>query len=168
VNEMVRNAGPPGRDEEAVRRFVEHTAMTFANWGFPRMAARVMMMLMAADEVHLTAADIAERLQISPAAVSGAVRYLQQLGIVVKEPVPGSRRDTYRLRDDAWYQTSIVKGGIFAIIVKLAAEGVEAAGGRETVAGERIGQMADFYDFVQGELVGMMARWEAHSGQHLE
>jgi len=168
MDQMVRNAGPPARDDEAVRRFVEHTAMTFADWGFPRMAARVMMMLMAADETSLTAAEIAERLQISPAAVSGAVRYLQQLGLVVKEPVPGSRRDIYRLRDDAWYQGSIIKGGIFAVIVKLAAEGVEAAGGRDTVAGERIGQMADFYEFIQSELGGLLARWEQRSGQHLE
>jgi len=168
MDQMVRNAGPPARDDEAVRRFVEHTAMTFADWGFPRMAARVMMMLMAADETSLTAAEIAERLQISPAAVSGAVRYLQQLGLVVKEPVPGSRRDIYRLRDDAWYQGSIIKGGIFTVIVKLAAEGVDAAGGRDTVAGDRIGKMGDFYEFIQGELGGLLARWEQRSGQHLE
>ena len=35
-------------------------------------------------------------LRISPAAVSGAVRYLIRLGLVHKERVPGSRRDCYR------------------------------------------------------------------------
>lgn len=155
-----RNAGPPaGRDEEAVRQWVEHMAMTFANWGFPRMAARVLMLLMAADEDRLSAADIAERLQISPAGVSGAVRYLQQLRLVVREPVPGSRRDLYRLPDDAWYQGSLVKNGIFAIVMKLSLEGVEAAGGRTTPAGARIAQMGDFYAFIQGEIDGILTRW---------
>ncbi|NUR73971.1 MAG: MarR family transcriptional regulator [Hamadaea sp.] len=153
--------GPPERDEDGVRRFVEHTAMTFANYGMPRMAARVLMLLMAAEESTLTAAEIADGLAISPAAVSGSVRYLQQLGLVVKEPVPGSRRDVYRLPDDAWYQGAMVKGGIFAVVGKLAAEGVEAAGGRGTVAGGRIAEMADFYAFIQDEMAGLMERWEA-------
>jgi len=167
VNEIVRNAGPPPgstgrRDEEGVRRFVEHTAMTFASYGMPRMAARVLMLLMAAEEPNLTAADIADRLAISPAAVSGSVRYLLQVGLAVKEPVPGSRRDVYRLPDDAWYQGAMVKGGIFAIVGKLAADGVDAAGGPETVAGGRIAEMADFYAFIQDEMTGLLERWEAH------
>ena len=40
------------------------------------MPARVFSALLATDSGRLTAAELAERLQISPAAVSGAVRYL--------------------------------------------------------------------------------------------
>lgn len=80
------------RDEEGVRRFVEHMAMSWAEWGFPRMAARVLMVMMAADEEALTAAELGDRLEISPAAVSGAVRYLIQIGMLAREPVPRPRR----------------------------------------------------------------------------
>ena len=41
------------RNEEALRQFVERMAMTFAHWGFPRMAARVLITLMAAEEDSL-------------------------------------------------------------------------------------------------------------------
>ena len=41
---------PSPRDEAQVRLFVENMAMFLADWGFPRMAARVLMVLMAADE----------------------------------------------------------------------------------------------------------------------
>ena len=48
--------------------------MIFTDWGFPRMPSRVLITLMAADEEALTAAELAGRLGVSPAAISGAVR----------------------------------------------------------------------------------------------
>ena len=65
--------------------------------------------LMAADERALTAAELAERLGVSPAAISGAVRYLTQIGMLHREPSPGSRRDRYRLPDDPWYEVTLAK-----------------------------------------------------------
>ena len=58
------------------------------------MPARVFAALLATDSGRLTAAELAELLQISPAAVSGAVRYLTQVGMVHREREPGSRRDS--------------------------------------------------------------------------
>ena len=53
--------------------------------------------LLAADAARLTADDIAAVLQVSPAAVSGAVRYLLPVGLATRVvPSPGSRRYWYR------------------------------------------------------------------------
>jgi DNA-binding transcriptional regulator GbsR (MarR family) len=100
-NDPSEPADAPGvvaaqRDDEAVAQFVEHAARVFADWGFPRMAARVLFVMMTANEPGLTAADLAERLGVSPAAISGAVTYLIQLGLLERVPVPGSRRDLHR------------------------------------------------------------------------
>lgn len=151
-----------GRDEEAVRQYVESMARWLADWGFPRMAARVLIMMMSADEYSFTAADIAERLEISPAAVSGAIRYLLQLELVVREVVPGSRRDRYRIPHDTWYQAAMVKGGLFGQLAKLSAEGAAAAGGPETPAGERLTEMSEFYVFLQEEVGGLLDKWRRH------
>jgi DNA-binding transcriptional regulator GbsR (MarR family) len=95
-----------GRDEERVRAFVEQLALTFTDWGFPRMPSRVLVTLMSADEDALTAAELAERLDVSPAAISGAVRYLIHVGLLQRVPTPGSRRDRYRLPLDPWYESA--------------------------------------------------------------
>jgi biotin operon repressor len=153
------------RDEEGVRRFVEHMAMSWAEWGFPRMAARVLMVMMAADEEALTAAELGDRLEISPAAVSGAVRYLIQIGMLAREPVPGSRRDRYRLPDDAWYQASSLKGGLYKMIVDMAGQGVTALGGDETASGARIAEMRDFFVFLEAELGALLDKWHESRGQ---
>ncbi|MBS1698166.1 MAG: MarR family transcriptional regulator, partial [Actinobacteria bacterium] len=72
--------------------------------GFPRMPGRVMMALIAAPAEGYTAAELAERLGVSPAAVSGAVRYLQSLHIVHRVSRAEQRRDHYVIVEDTWYE----------------------------------------------------------------
>ncbi|WP_431891489.1 GbsR/MarR family transcriptional regulator [Micromonospora haikouensis] len=153
-------ADPPRRNEEAVHHFVERMAMAFAEVGFPRMAARVLFTVMSADD-PLTAAEIGERLDVSAAAVSGAVRYLTQFGMLVREPVKGSRRDRYRLPDNPWYEGTITKTGIYKNLIDLADGGVDALNGRGTVASERVSEMRDFFVFVQEEIDSLGERWRA-------
>jgi DNA-binding Lrp family transcriptional regulator len=149
------------RDDAAVRQFIEHIAMTFADLGFPRMAGRVLFAILCAEEDALTAPEIAERLGISPAAVSGAVRYLIQLQMLHREPVPGSRRDRYRLPSDTWYEVSALKGTAYKVFAEITADGVVALGGPGTRAGARVDQMREFYEFLHNEIPGLLDRWEA-------
>src|SRR5260370_14964181 len=82
--------------------YVERFAAVLVAAGFPAMPARVFVALLVAEDGRLSAADLAERLRVSPAAVSGAVRYLIQVGLAHKERVPGSRRDYYRMPGNMW------------------------------------------------------------------
>jgi predicted transcriptional regulator len=150
---------PYQRDEAAMRNFVEQMARTLADWGLPRMAARVLFVMMSADERSLTASELAERLEVSPAAISGAVRYLIQINMVAREPVAGSRRDRYRLVDDSWYEVTLAKMSLIKTIGDAAAQGVVAAGGPDTPAGARLANMRDFYVFVQEALPGLLDQW---------
>jgi len=149
------------RDEPAVRDFVEHMAMTLEHWGFPRMPGRVLVAMMSADEDSLTAADLSARLAVSPAAISGAVRYLIQFGLLERAPAPGSRRDRYRMPNGAWYEASVTKGDVLKTLADLADGGVSALGGATTPAGARVAEMRDFFRFVQGELEDLLTRWRA-------
>ncbi|MGC5017253.1 GbsR/MarR family transcriptional regulator [Micromonospora sp. DT47] len=150
----------PTPHEEEVHLFVERMAMAFADVGFPRMAARVLFAVMSADE-PLTAAEIGERLGVSAAAVSGAVRYLTQFGMLVREPVKGSRRDRYRMPDNPWYEATITKTGLYKNFIDIATAGVDALRGPATPAGERVAEMRDFFVFVQEEIDSLGERWRA-------
>ena len=149
------------RDEEGVRRFVEQLAMMLAEWGFPRMPARVLGSMMTADEDSLTAADLAERLGVSAAAISGAVRYLNHIGMLAREPAPGSRRDRYRLPQNPWYQTSLLEGQLLKALAALSDEGIAAVGSEATPAGARIAEMRDFFRFLEDELASLLDKWRA-------
>ncbi|MFC0532248.1 GbsR/MarR family transcriptional regulator [Phytohabitans kaempferiae] len=148
------------RDEQVVSRFVEHFAMTMNDLGFPRMPARVLGALTVADEPGLTAGEIGERLGVSPAAISGAVRYLVQVGLVAREPVPGSRSDRYRLPNQAWYLASQQKGGTYKRIAEVVQEGVDAVGDDASPSGQRLVEMRDFFLFMQDAVGELLAKWD--------
>src|SRR3954451_24165897 len=95
----------PSRDPAAVSRYVERFAQVFVDAGMPRIASRIFVALVATDNSRLTAAELSEQLRASPAAISGGVRYLVQVGLVSREREPGSRRDHYRVDSDVWYQS---------------------------------------------------------------
>ncbi|MDQ6739943.1 MAG: MarR family transcriptional regulator, partial [Actinomycetota bacterium] len=80
------------RDEQALRAAVEQSAAVLASAGFPKMPARVLMSLMVSDDGALTASELAQRLEVSAAGISGAVRYLQTIGIIRRVAQSGSRR----------------------------------------------------------------------------
>ncbi|MGY0059720.1 GbsR/MarR family transcriptional regulator [Streptomyces sp. LZ34] len=139
-----------------------------AEAGMQRMGARVFAALLASDSGKLTAAEIAERLQISPAAVSGAVRYLAQLNLITREREPGSRRDQYRLYNEVWYEAVSNRDQILTRWQHTMRDGAKVLG-PHTPAGARAIRTAEFYEFMQKELVGMLARWRARQeGAHQE
>ena len=99
----------PDGATESLPEFIEKFAAVLILAGFPPMPARVFVALLVTDSGRLTAAELADLLQISPAAVSGAVRYLGGLGLVHKERVPGSRREYYRMPGDIWHQVLLLR-----------------------------------------------------------
>ncbi|MEU8825939.1 MarR family transcriptional regulator [Streptomyces sp. NPDC048636] len=163
MRETTQPEGAPSvsRDPEAVSRFVERFAADLAEAGMQRMGARVFAALLVSDSGQLTSAELAERLQISPAAVSGAVRYLTQVAMVAREREPGSRRDRYRLHNEVWYETLTRRDQLLIRWEGTMRDGAEVLG-PDTPAGRRVSETAEFFEFMQQELPKMLDRWRAH------
>ncbi|CAL9481873.1 hypothetical protein SUDANB58_03072 [Streptomyces sp. enrichment culture] len=150
-----------GRDPEAVSRFVEHFAAQLVEAGLPRMPARVFAALLASDTGTLTSADLGEQLKVSPAAVSGAVRYLAQVHMVSREREPGSRRERYRVHADQWYEALTNREAVLKRWEDALREGV-AGLGADSPAGRRLAETLAFFEFLQVEVAAMMDRWRTH------
>ncbi|MFJ3335285.1 GbsR/MarR family transcriptional regulator [Streptomyces sp. NPDC086766] len=150
-----------GRDPESVSRFVEHFAAQLVEAGLPRMPGRVFAALLASDTGALTSAELGEQLKVSPAAVSGAVRYLAQVHMVSRERAPGSRRERYRVHGDQWYEALTNREAIIKRWEDALREGVTSLGA-DTPAGRRLAETLAFFEFVEHEVEAMMERWRVH------
>ncbi|MBY8341287.1 MarR family transcriptional regulator [Streptomyces spinosirectus] len=146
------------RDPEVVSRFVEHFAAQLVEAGMPRMPARVFAALLAADDGALSSADLGEQLKISPAAVSGAVRYLAQVHLVSRQREPGSRRERYQVHSDQWYEVLGNRELILKRWQDALREGV-ATLGADTRAGRRLAETLAFFQFVESEFSELLERW---------
>lgn len=150
--------GAPSRTRDGVSRFVENFAAVLTEAGFPRMPARLFAALLASDSGTMTSAELAGLLRISPAAISGAVRYLMQINLVSREHEPGSRRDCYRVHSDVWYEAIAKRDRVLTRCEQSLREGVELLG-RGTGAGARIAETLAFFEFIQDELHTLLERW---------
>ncbi|HWJ07828.1 MAG TPA: MarR family transcriptional regulator [Nocardioides sp.] len=144
----------------APARFVERFGSALTAAGMPRLPARVFACLLADDDGAMTAAELGEALEVSPASVSGAVRYLQQVRMIHRERQPGTRRDLYVVADDAWHDAVISAGQVYQPLRAVLAEGVDVVGGKRTTAGRRLALSAEFLDFLTEEFEGVARRWE--------
>jgi len=149
------------RDPEAVSKFVESFAAQLVEAGMQRMPARVFGALLASDSGVLSSAEIGAQLQVSPAAVSGAVRYLSQQHMVSRERAPGSRRERYRVHSNQWYEALTNRDAVIKRWQSALDEGVESLG-IETPAGRRLAETRAFFEFIEGEIAAMMERWRVH------
>jgi predicted transcriptional regulator len=153
---------PSTKDRSQIQRaFTERMGSIMFETGLPRMPARVFSALLASDSGRLTAAELAEQLKASPAAISGAVRYLAQIGLVARERESGSRRDHFVLHEDVFYELMAQDSRSLVRWEQGLEDGI-AGLGADTPAGRRLNDTLDFFAFMRAELDGTMARWKEH------
>ncbi|MFB6553401.1 helix-turn-helix domain-containing protein [Streptomyces sp. NPDC056405] len=135
-----------GRDAEAVREYEEVFTTVLMASGMPKMMARVMACLTLTDSGSLTASELVQRLQVSPASVSKAIAFLDEQAFVRRER-DERRRERYVVDDDIWYQSTVASARSIAQVVETARQGVGILGSG-TPAGARLENVARFLDFV--------------------
>ncbi|SDB82080.1 MarR family protein [Raineyella antarctica] len=152
-------------DPRAVDMFIERLGAFLETSGMPRIAARAFAAVLIDDDGRMTAAELADRLTVSPAAVSHAMAYLQHVGLTRKERDPGSRRDIHVLVSEDWYMAMVTRRQIFDQMEQLFAEGSAAAGGPNTAAGHRLQVSQEMSRFMTNAILEAAARWETRRAE---
>jgi DNA-binding transcriptional regulator GbsR (MarR family) len=136
----------------------EELALILGNHGMQRMTARVLAALLFTEQPTMTMGELADRLQASSGAISGAIKMLTSVGLVERAPAPASRRDHYRLRDDAWAIQYTNQNEVISAI-QVAAEAGVAITEHYPEAQRRLTQMRDFHAFLLKEIPALLDRW---------
>jgi DNA-binding MarR family transcriptional regulator len=148
--------------DSAGQQAAERLALVLSDHGLQRMTARVLAALLFTEQATMTMGELSERLAASSGAISGAIKMLTSVGLVERVPVPASRRDHYRLRDDAWAVLYTNQNKVIAAMQAAADAGI-AATERDGAAGRRLTEMRDFYAFLVGEVPALLNRWHEQS-----
>jgi DNA-binding transcriptional ArsR family regulator len=129
-----------------VREYEETFTTVMMASGLPKMMSRVLVCLYTTDAGSLTASELAQHLQVSPATISKAITFLESQDLVRRER-DERRRDRYVVDDDLWYQSMVASARSNAQVVETARQGV-AILGPGTPAAIRLENAARFLDFV--------------------
>ena len=145
--------------DEIRRVFVERMGSALTSAGLARLPSRIFAALLADPDGRMTAAEIGSALQVSPASVSSAVRYLDGVGMVRREREPGTRRDVFVVDDDAWRDTLLQADRVYApMLAELDRALTALPPGR--VVRRRIAVSRAFMAFVSEEMGAMSQRWQ--------
>ncbi|CDO09805.1 MarR family transcriptional regulator [Mycolicibacterium cosmeticum] len=147
----------------ALQDAAEQLALVLTGHGLQRMTARVLATLLFTEHPSLTMGDLSELLNASAGSVSTALKSLTSVGLAERVPAPASRRDHYRLRDDAWAilftsQNETIRA------MQIAADTGIAAADAGSPAYHRLVQMRDFYAFLMSEIPDILDRWRQREG----
>ena len=140
-----------GRDAGAVAEYEETFTTVLMGSGLTKMTARVLTCLFTTDAGSLTASELAQRLQVSPASISKAIAFLESQSLVRRER-DERRRDRYLVDDELFYQATIASARANDQLVAIAREGV-AVLGADTPAAHRMENIARFLDFISESII---------------
>ncbi|MET9609307.1 DUF480 domain-containing protein [Streptomyces sp. NPDC006512] len=147
-----------GRDPEAVAELEEQFTAMMVGTGLPRMTARVLTCLYVTDGGSLTAAELAQRLQVSPASVSKAVGELEQQELIRRERDTGRRRDRYVIDADAWFRGWMASARQNAMLADFTLRGAQVLGAT-TPAGTRMRDIGHFFEHVGRTMIQAAEQW---------
>ncbi len=142
-------------------RSVEQLGAALADAGLPSLPSRVFSALLVDDDGRMTSAELTEVLGVSPAAISGAVKYLGHLQMLRRERERGSRRDVYVVDDDAWHGAMMRRDQVYAPILRALQAAVDDLG-TGAPSYRRLMLSAEFLRFVDAELERLGDRWAVH------
>ena len=142
-------------------RSVEQLGAALAEAGMPSLPSRVFAALLVDDDGRMTSIELTEVLGVSPASISGAVKYLVHLQMLRRERERGSRREVYVVDDDAWHGLMLRRDHLYAPILRALQTAVDERG-PASPAYRRLMLTGEFLRFVDAEMAAMTDRWAAH------
>ncbi|MGW6445651.1 GbsR/MarR family transcriptional regulator [Lentzea sp. NPDC055074] len=140
------------------RQAAEQLALSLVGAGMQRMGARTLAAFLFSEKETLTAGDLAEELGVSAGSVSGAVKMVAQMGLIERIHVAGSRREHFRMRDNAWTTLYSRQHSVVDEVLRAVEKGVDAVGPGH--AHDRLEYMRDFYTFLLNEAPMLVERFE--------
>jgi DNA-binding transcriptional regulator GbsR (MarR family) len=99
IETKVRN-----RMQDETMYFVEDIGLFFEQMGLPRMAGRILGVLLISDPEAQSTPDLAQSLKASKSAISSMTRLLTEVGLIERVASPIPRRVYYHFKPGGWIQ----------------------------------------------------------------
>lgn len=132
------------KTQEVVDRFIEQKGMEYQAEGLPRIAGRLMG-LMLIEDGPFAFGGLAERLKVSRGSVSTNTRLLESLGVIERVSKPGERGDFFQLSSDPYVS---LLGGINLRLKRALTNAKKAQSGLPKTmknAQDRLSELEAFY-----------------------
>jgi DNA-binding MarR family transcriptional regulator len=155
-------------DDEELAPYVEDVAIFFEETGLPRIAGRILGLLMVCDPPHRSAAELVDELGVSKGSVSTMTRMLLLSGLVERVGVPGERATYFALKDDGFEKRFELLMHTVVGFRPLAERGLELLADADVERTHRLRSLRALYGFLEREMPAMIDKWRRERERLIE
>ncbi len=142
------------------KHFVEDISLHFEQMGLPRMAGRVLGVLLIYDPPAQSLTDLCEILQASKSSVSTTTRLLTEMGLIERVASPVPRQVYFQFKPGGWLVFIRQHLRLWASLHQLAEQGLELLQDRDPELRERLQEAHDMFSAIEDELPALLERLE--------
>lgn len=147
--------------------FIEDIALFFERMGMPRMAGRILGVLLIADAPAQSISEIGEKLNASKSSVSIMARLLVENGLIERVATSVPRRDYYRFKEGGWVLYMRQWLALMRELHKIAERGLAMMDEKPAELKERLLEAHDLFSLVEERFPALLDQLEQERQQRL-
>ena len=142
------------------KHFIEDISLYFEQMGLPRMAGRVLGVLLICDPPAQSLTDLCEILQASKSSISTTTRLLTEMGLIERTASPLPRQVYLQFKPGGWVIFIRQRLRLWASLHQIAERGLGLLQDQDTVLRERLQEAHDMFSLIEDELPALLERVE--------
>ncbi len=146
--------------------FIEDIGLYFERLGMPRMAGRILGVLLISDNPAQSITDIADKLSASKSSISIMARLLIEAGLIERVASPIPRRDYYRFKPGGWIKYMQQWLALMAGLHKVAERGLELMHDKPAELQERLMEAHDLFSFMEEHFPALLENLKKERSLH--
>jgi DNA-binding transcriptional regulator GbsR (MarR family) len=149
------------------KHFIEDIGLFFEQMGLPRMAGRILGVLLISDPPAQSITAIAYTLQASKSSVSIMARLLVENGLIERVASPIPRQDYYHFKPGGWILYMRQWLGLMAALHQLTERGLLLLQEKPDELKERLVEAHDLFSLVEERFPNLLTELEKEKANHL-
>jgi DNA-binding transcriptional regulator GbsR (MarR family) len=146
------------------KHWIEDIGLYFEQMGLPRMAGRVLGVLLISDPPEQSINSLCATLQASKSSISTTTRLLTEMGLIERVAAPVPRRSYFQFKPGGWVLFIRQRLRLWASLHQLAERGLELLHDQDPALRERLQEAHDMFSSIEDELPGLLERVESRRG----
>lgn len=147
------------------KELIERLGVFYEKSGIPPVTARVLALMLVADDTHFSFTDIQRHLNISKSSASSALNTLLATKHIEYITRPGDRKRYFRSCLGNWEKEMQLKIEGLASMSSLYKEVLGQRPPQTEEFNKALRELSDFLDFFKNEIPGMFERWNTYKKQ---
>jgi DNA-binding transcriptional regulator GbsR (MarR family) len=148
------------------KHFVEDAGLFFEQMGLPRMAGRILGVLLISDPPEQSLDDLCQVLQASKSSISTSARLLTETGLIERVPPPVPRRVYFRFKSGGWLVFMRQRMRLMSDIHEIAERGLEMLQDQEPALRERLEEAHAMFSMYEEHFPALLERFQREYMAH--